>query len=149
MPNLSEPRWFVAHCKPNSCYIAKINLERQGFETFLPQIGLTKRKKTSFHSELTPLFPGYIFVFFSIEDKNWTSINNTSGIKSLISVNKIPQAISNNFIQSLINRCDKKGIIKTNQEIVAGQKIKIKRGPFSQMVALVDHVDAQERVTLL
>ena len=73
----------------------------------------------------------------------------SAGIKSLISVNKIPQAISNNFIQSLINRCDKKGIIKTNQEIVAGQKIKIKRGPFSQMVALVDHVDAQERVTLL
>ena len=149
MPNSSEKSWFVAHCKPNACYIAKINLERQGFKTFLPQLALTKRKKTEFQRELTPLFPSYIFILFNMESLKWASINNTLGIKSLISADKIPQAISSNFIHSLMARCDDKGVIQTNQEIVTGQEIKINKGPFSQSIAVVDQVDAKERVTLL
>jgi hypothetical protein len=42
---IAEEKWFIVKIKPNSYQLASQNLERQGIETFLPKIELTKRKK--------------------------------------------------------------------------------------------------------
>ena len=44
----SEKKWFIAQIKPNSYNTAIQNLERQGFETFLPKMNITLRQKNKF-----------------------------------------------------------------------------------------------------
>ena len=57
-------KWFVVQIKPNSCNLASRNLERQGFETFIPKMSITNRKNNKFVAKDVCVFPGYIFVSF-------------------------------------------------------------------------------------
>ena len=40
-----DKRWYIAQIKPNSYNSAIRNLERQGFETFLPKMDITQRQE--------------------------------------------------------------------------------------------------------
>ena len=40
-----DKKWFIAQIKPNSYNSAIQNLERQGFETFLPKMEITQRQR--------------------------------------------------------------------------------------------------------
>ena len=40
-----DKKWFIAQIKPNSYHSAIQNLERQGFETFLPKMEITQRQR--------------------------------------------------------------------------------------------------------
>ena len=141
--------WFVAQYKPNSFFVAKKNLENQGIETFLPLIEMTKRKAARFLTELKPLFPGYIFISFNVQNFEWRSINNTVGLSRLIVLNNIPQTIPETFISSLKLRCDYKGKLMTGNKVTVGRKVEVLKGPFAKMIGSVEKIDPQERVTLL
>ena len=43
-----DKKWCIAQIKPNSYDCAIQNLERQGFETFLPRMKITQRQKNKF-----------------------------------------------------------------------------------------------------
>ena len=43
-----DKKWFIAQIKPNSYHTAIQNLERQGFETFLPKMEITQRQENKF-----------------------------------------------------------------------------------------------------
>ena len=58
-----DKKWFIAQIKPNSYDSAIQNLERQGFETFLPNMEITQRQKNQFVVKNVYVFPGYIFVY--------------------------------------------------------------------------------------
>ena len=47
-----DKKWFIAQIKPNSYRTALQNLERQGFETFLPKMEITQRKENKFISHI-------------------------------------------------------------------------------------------------
>ena len=68
--------WFILQFKPNSQHQAVKNLNRQGFETFLPLHNTTSRKLSRFINASKPLFPGYMFVRF--DKTEYESIVNKS-----------------------------------------------------------------------
>ena len=89
-------QWYLIQFKPNSHRLAERNLQRQGFETFLPMQKITRRKASRFVSDLKPLFPGYMFVRVSSDLAPWRTINSTIGVSQLVSfeglVNVVNQA---------------------------------------------------------
>ena len=147
--SFKKEKWFVAQFKPNSHLLAKKNLEAQNFKTFLPFEEVTNRKSSKFMSSLKPFFPGYIFVSFDSEKTRWTNINNTVGITRLITLNNDPHPIPLEFILSLKNRCNAKDILTFEPEISLGKKVKLTKGPFTNLVGIVDGIDPQERITIL
>ena len=55
--------WYLIQAKPKSEQLAKENLERQGFETYLPLIlGRTKKRGKTIKS-IQPMFPRYLFIY--------------------------------------------------------------------------------------
>ena len=136
--------WYVAQHKPNHHRIAQQNLEKQGFKTFLPLLEITKRKANEFISEKKPLFPGYIFVSFDRSFNRWIKINHTKGITRLISVNNTPQSISADFINSLRVRN-----VASKDKLSQGDKVEIVKGPFVNLIGVIEKASPQERVTLL
>ena len=96
-----------------------------------------------------PLFPGYIFVSFSMSNLNWRSINSTLGVKKLVESNKIPQCIPQEFIASLKHRCDKEGKLVGEETLNVGAKVRIVKGPFTEMIGTIEKIDAKDRITLL
>jgi transcriptional antiterminator RfaH len=64
-----DRKWCIIQIKPNSYDRAIRNLERQGFEAFLPQIKKTIRQNSKFVDMKHYVFPGYMFVSFKQDSK--------------------------------------------------------------------------------
>ena len=96
-----DKKWCIAQIKPNSYKSAIQNLERQGFETFLPKMEITERQKNKFVIKNVYVFPGYMFVFFNPRILTWTKINSTYGVSKILAFNKKPSEISSDLIQEL------------------------------------------------
>jgi len=87
---MSIKSWFILQYKPNAHRVALRNLQRQGFETFLPLHEVTQKKSTKFVLDVRPLFPGYMFVAFELESAPWRKINSTMGVLRLVSFDGQP-----------------------------------------------------------
>lgn len=141
--------WFLAQFKPNCHKIAERNLHRQNFQTFLPLHEETRRRSGRFITTMRPLFHGYLFVSFDTSKGGWQAINNTYGITKLVSFANKPQSVPNDLVLKLMQRCDAEGKLLPPQKFQTGDTVTLSGGPFSDFVATVEKVDADQRVWVL
>ena len=141
--------WFVLQFKPNSHHQATKNLNRQGFETFLPLNDITSRKASRFINTSQPLFPGYMFVTFDRSNTEWAKINHTYGVLRLITFNSILKSIPNKFIYGLMKRCDLLGKLLPVNVINRGDQVEILKGPFANFIAKVETFETDQRIWIL
>ena len=141
--------WYLIQFKPNAHRLAQRNLKRQDFEVFLPTQEITRRKASRFVSELRPLFPGYMFVGVDSRAAPWRTINSTIGVSRLVSFDGIPKPLPLPLISSLMSRCDASGTLLPPKTLNVGDAVDVLSGPFANLVATVEKVDAQQRVWLL
>ena len=81
MTSSDTTSWYIVQFKPNSLKIAVRDLQRQGFETFLPMHEVTRR---------TAAVRGYMFVACDPETAPWRQINSTYGISRMLSFSEGP-----------------------------------------------------------
>ena len=140
MKNDYSFKWFVAQkVEANAHFKAKKNIERQGLKHFYADRVSTRRSSKKFANHLIPLFLD-IFLLFRSEADNfkWYSINNTFGVKKLITSENIPK-ISNCFVNCLKSRCDEQGKVMELRNIV-GDKIKVSHGPFAEIIGEIENI---------
>jgi transcriptional antiterminator RfaH len=142
-------QWYLIQFKPNSHRLAERNLQRQGFETFLPMQKITRRKASRFVSDLMPLFPGYMFVSVNSELDPWRSINSTIGVSRLVSFEGKPKPLSLQLISGLMLRCDASGTLLPPKSLNEGDSVEMLTGPFANFVATVDTIDPEQRIWVL
>jgi transcriptional antiterminator RfaH len=141
--------WFILQFKSNSHHQAVKNLNRQGFETFLPLHDNTSRKLSRFINTTKPLFPGYMFINFDRAETEWYKINNTYGVSRLITFNTILKSIPNRFIDNLKKRYDSSGKLLPIQKLKKGDQVTVLTGPFSNFIATVEKYEADQRISIL
>jgi transcriptional antiterminator RfaH len=141
--------WFILQYKPNSHHQATKNLNRQGFETFLPLHDTTLRKASRFMTSTKPLFPGYMFVSFNKTELKWHKINNTYGVSRLVTFNSILKSIPTTFIDHLMKRYDLSGKLIPIKNLKKGDQVKILKGPFANFVATIEKYEDGQRIWVL
>lgn len=141
--------WLLVQFKPNSHRLAVTNLERQGFDVFLPMTEVTKRQAGRFLTRMTPLFPGYLFVSADISAAQWRKINSTLGVSRIVTSGDTPGIVPNTFIQALKSRSDTSGKIVALSDFVPGDRVEIVQGPLAEFVGTVEKIDPQKRVWIL
>lgn len=144
-----EKKWLIAQIKPNSYDTAIKNLERQGFETFLPKMKITQRKENKFLVKNVYVFPGYIFVCFDPRIINWTKINSTYGVSKILTFSNKPAKISSDLVVELKNRYEINSNSTKNEKLQIGDAIKFHAGPFADLIAKVESVDEKNRIWVL
>ena len=144
-----DKRWFIAQIKPNSHNSAIQNLERQGFETFLPKMETTQRQENKFFVKNVFVFPGYMFVCFDPHIITWTKINSTYGVSKILAFNNKPSEISSDLILELKNRYEPNNNPTQNETLKKGDSIKFYAGPFADLMAKVESVDEKKRIWVL
>ena len=142
-------QWHLVQFKPNSHLLAAGNLQRQGFETFLPLQEITRLKTSRFTVNLRPLFPGYMFVGVALNAAPWRTINSTIGVSRLVSFANNYKPLPLNLISGLMLRCDDGGKLLPPKTLNAGESVEVVKGPFANFVATVEKIDAQQRVWVL
>jgi len=141
--------WFILQFKANSHHQAKTNLNRQGFDVFLPLHDTTSRRLSRFINTSKPLFPGYMFIKFDRTESEWYKINNTYGVSRLITFNSILKSIPTTFVDSLMMRYDLSGKLLPIKKLEKGDHVTILKGPFTNFIATVEKYEADERICIL
>ncbi|TNE32881.1 MAG: transcriptional activator RfaH [Alphaproteobacteria bacterium] len=141
--------WFLAQLKPNCANIARRNLERQGFEIFLPFEVETRLHGRRQAFAKVPLFPGYLFLALDPETSPWRKVNSTLGIARLVSFGTHPAPVPYHIIDELMRRCDAAGRLIELPKICPGDQVRITGGPLSSFVAQVERIEPNKRVWLL
>jgi len=141
--------WFILQFKSNSHHLAAKNLNRQGFETFLPLHDTTSRRLSRFINTSKPLFPGYMFIRFDKAESDWHKINNTYGVSRLITFNSHLKSIPTKFVDSLMKRYDLSGKLLPIKKLKEGDQVTILKGPFANFIASVEKYEADQRIWIL
>lgn len=83
---IASPRWAVAQTHPQAEHFANTNLQRSGYQTYLPLHTVQRRDRTiptMTHPVVVPLFTRYLFVAHDNPDL-WRPIRETPGVASVI-----------------------------------------------------------------
>lgn len=141
--------WFILQFKSNSHHIAAKNLNRQGFETFLPLHDTTSRRTSRFINTSKPLFPGYMFIKFDRAESVWHKINSTYGVSRLITFNSILKSIPTTFVDNLMKRYDLSGRLLPIHKFKKGDQVTVFKGPFANFIATIETYESEQRVWVL
>ena len=141
--------WYIVQFKPNSHKIAVRNLQRQGFDTFLPMHEVTRRTTAKFETVIRPLFAGYMFVACYPEQAPWLQINSTCGISRMLGFAKGPKPMPEALIAGLRARCDSVGKVVPLENFEAGQLVEMHSGLFESFIATVEQMASDTRVWVL
>jgi transcriptional antiterminator RfaH len=141
--------WYLIQFKPNSHHLAARNLQRQGFETFLPMQKITLRKASRFVSDCKPFFPGYMFVSVNADLAPWRTINSTLGVSKLVSFGGKPKPIPLQLISALMRKLDSSGTMLPTNNFIEGDRVEMLTGPFANFIATVDTIDPKQRIWVL
>ena len=98
-------QWFCARHQAASARWALLNLKNQGFVAHWPTFRerIVRRHRVIFVQR--PVFPGYVFVWFSLADRRYVAINSTSGIVHLLPIRgERPAPLPAGFVEALQTR---------------------------------------------
>ena len=140
--------WYLVHTQPNSERKAELNLERQGFATFLPRFETTIRHARRLKAVRRPLFPRYLFVRLDIGQDRWLSINSTIGVSRLFTQEGRPVAVPFGIVETLVAHSDA-GLTRLDRLLAEGQRVRILSGPLADFTATVLRFGARHRVNVL
>lgn len=141
--------WFVGQLKPNGFVTAKLNLQKQGYRTFMPMRETEVRHARKVTTVKRPLFPGYIFVSFDPEMTQWRRINSTYGVSSLIvGEANSPQVVPFDLMQSLLVRCGDGDLVLPPETLASGDVVKVVNGPFKDIIATVESLSNNDRIAV-
>lgn len=140
--------WYLLQCKPRQEERAQINLLRQNYVIFYPQIVSQRLIHGKPHQSLEPLFPGYLFIQLGRDDK-WAPLRSTRGVSRIVDFNHGPATVPEEVIEHLRTRCFKPAEIQAAQPFKPGETLQIARGPLSPLEGIFLTMLGDERVMIL
>jgi transcriptional antiterminator RfaH len=141
--------WYLVHTKIRQERVALENLERQGFDCFLPLLRVEKLRRGKLQVIQEALFPRYLFIELgtSIDAKSWGPIRSTTGVSRLITFGQTPARVSQGLITELRSRSDSDKVQRRHFE--PGEHVVVTEGPFVGVEAIYQMTDAEGRVMVL
>ena len=142
--------WYLIHAKPRQETLALENLERQGYECYLPLLKREKlvRRKRMLVEEA--LFPGYLFIHLdtSSSGQNWGPIRSTVGVRTLVRFGDQPAKVDARLIDAL--RAHEQAQNEEPRPLFSkGERVVVTDGPFAGIEAIYQMEDAESRSLIL
>lgn len=142
-------RWFLVHTLPRSELRARLHMNAQGFETFLPQIDRTIRHARQLRTVRAPLFPRYLFTRLDLDVDRWLSIQGTAGVACLYTCEGRPVPVPVGVVESLAIHAHQANLSLFGRELREGERVRIFRGPFAEFIGTLERLDENGRVRVL
>jgi len=148
-------RWYVARVKNLMLVRVLDALARQGYATMNPEIRerYVAPKSRKLVNRMSPLFPGFVFIGFDADEKSWRPINNTRGVRGLLTfVDGTPSPLPHREAEMLQRQCaqgpasDAALLLK---EFQTGKPVRMLDGPFAGHVGTCDRLGDKSIMILL
>ena len=93
--------WHVVHTKPRAEARALENLERQGFEVFLPMITLQKVRRAKLANVTEPMFSRYLFLRTTLAMEDLSVVRSTLGVSQLVRFGTVPAKVPHAWVEAM------------------------------------------------
>lgn len=145
---LSTLSWYLVHTKPRQEDIALANLERQGYECYLPQMRIERVRRRKAEIATEPMFPRYLFIRLDSSDQgiSWSPIRSTLGVSQLVHFGAQAAKVDDTLVDLLRQR---ERALPTEAMFHHGDSVVIADGPFAGIEAIYQTVDAERRAFIL
>ncbi len=141
--------WYVIQTKPKKEVEATSYLTTKGVDIFGPKIEAFSLRMGKMVKELKPLFPGYIFGKFDLE-QDYSLVRWGRGVNKILGFGGYPTPVSEEVIEIIRNRVDRSGVVRKTVHFKPNDWVRIKTGPLKDLVGIFDRwVSDSERVRIL
>jgi transcriptional antiterminator RfaH len=140
--------WYLVHTKPRREIDACINLERQGYQCYLPKIKIEKLRKQKIVLVEEAMFASYLFARPSAEGQSLSPIRSTIGVSNLVRFGIESAKIDNMLITYLQER--EAEMQKQPRELFrSGERLVVLKGPYAGLEVIYQMPDAGNRALVL
>jgi transcriptional antiterminator RfaH len=140
--------WYVIRTKPSGESRAKLNLERQYYQVYLPQLCRVVEKSGHWQPVTTPMFPGYLFVGPFDSQRSLSPVNNTPGVSHIVRFGNVPATVSAAILNSIRRLEQEQTQTGDADTFLPGAKVRFDRGPLCGRQGIVSR-SASGRVDVL
>ena len=145
-----QAQWYVIQSKPRQEAKACQELQKQGYEVFLPTIEVEKVVGGQRIQKEEVLFSRYLFIQLNQTDSNWGPIRSTRGVSGLVRFGALVPSLSSEQLNAMK---DWVGHLPKKEYFLPGQLLEIIAGPFRGMQGifekLVKTASGEERAIVL
>ncbi|UCV06690.1 transcription/translation regulatory transformer protein RfaH [Dechloromonas denitrificans] len=143
-------RWYLVHTKPRQERCALENLERQGYQCYLPTLPSERLRQGLLSISAEPLFPRYLFIRLGHGDsaKSWTPIRSTKGVSRLVSFGGEPAKVEDDLIEIL--RVQEDSLQGEPERLFRhGERVRLTEAPFGGIEGIYQMADGERRAMVL
>jgi transcriptional antiterminator RfaH len=140
--------WYLVHTKPRQESLALANLERQGYECYMPLVKVEKIHRRKAGIFTVPLFPRYIFIHLdsSNEGQSWSPIRSTLGVNQMVHFGNRAAKVDDALMHALRLR---EQALPEQMLFQSGESVIVKDGPFAGIEAIYQTTNAERRAMIL
>lgn len=147
-----EPQaWYLAYTKPRQEEIARVNLEQQGFESYLPLFKKFKKTAQGPVGVFEPMFPRYIFLKPGKPGQGISTVRSTKGITTLVRFGFQPALIDDTLLHRIrqLEEDRRQATLQELSQLKAGQTVRLQHTALAGMEGLVQSVSSKRVEVLL
>ena len=145
VPRPDNLAWYAIQIQTKLGSIASATLRGKGYEEFLPLYKSRRRWSDRIKQVDLPLFPGYLFCRFDVNDR-LMPILTTPGVIGIIGAGKTPVPVAPEEIEGI------RGILRSGLAaqpwpfLRIGSKVYIERGPLAGVEGIITNTDKVYRL---
>jgi transcriptional antiterminator RfaH len=142
--------WYLIQTKPRLEKYALENLERQGYECYLPMLLAEKLRRGKLTVIDIPLFPRYLFIRLgtNTSDKSWGPIRSTKGVSTLVRFGNDPAKADDELI-ALLKSHESSRQDTPERLFEQGERVQLTEGPFAGIEGVYQMADGEHRAMVL
>lgn len=147
----SPTSWYLAYTKPRQEDIAQLNLEQQGFESYLPLYKKFRKTDKGPVSIFDPMFPRYIFFRPGRAGQSISTVRSTKGITTLVRFGFEPAVIDELLLERIrqLELDRNQATLQELSNLKAGQTVRLKHNALGGVEGLIQSVSSKRVAVLL
>lgn len=147
----SPDPWYLAYTKPRLEDVARVNLEQQGFESYLPLYKKFKRTEQGPVSVFEPMFPRYIFFRPGKPEQSISVVRSTKGITSLVRFGFEPARVDEDLLRRIrqIEQDRNQATLLELSKLKAGQAVRLQHTALQGVEGIIQSVSSKRVQVLL
>src|SRR5262245_61748704 len=99
-------RWYLIHTKPAGEKAAEINLARQGYEVYLPQLLQSVKRGLKCCERVVPLFPRYLFLHLREGSQALAPARSSVGVSNVVRFGSDYAVVPDRIVLEITSRAD-------------------------------------------
>ena len=144
--DLQTLRWYAVHTRSRHEKRVGQQLQGRSLECFLPVYESVHRWNDRKAAVIAPLFPGYLFVRIALAHRMQVVV--VPGVVNLVGVHGRPTPIPDEEITALCDCLARRVGVESHPYLVAGRRVRIKKGPLAEMEGILVRRKGQFRLIL-